>query len=298
MPCYHPILAYRSKDVNPGTGRRSLVFNPRLAYSDLTVTIPCGQCIGCRLSHSRDWAVRCVHEASLYPDNCFITLTFNDGHLNPTGTLVKRDFQLFMKRLRKKFPVDPPGIRYYHCGEYGDLLKRPHHHACLFNFDFPDKVLHSRKGGINLYRSAALEKLWTFGYSTIGQVTFDSAAYVARYILKKQTGKSSSSYYKALLPPYTTMSRKPGIAKQWFDQFKTDVYPSDLVVMRNNLKCRPPRYYDTLYDVINPAAMLVLKNKRIRAAKNNLDGSAERLVVKEQCAKARLKQLKRGLHDS
>ena len=119
--------------------------------------MPCGQCIGCRLERSRQWAIRCVHEASLWPDNCFVTLTFDDDNIISSGSLVKADFQKFMKRLRKRFGK---GVRYFHCGEYGDLLGRPHHHACLFNFSFPDRYLWSSSGGVNLYRSPTLEELW------------------------------------------------------------------------------------------------------------------------------------------
>ena len=81
MPCYHPLKGYRSKFVNPDTGKRSVVFNPREGFYDLPQQVPCGQCIGCRLEYSRQWAMRCAHEASLYEDNCFITLTYNPDNL-------------------------------------------------------------------------------------------------------------------------------------------------------------------------------------------------------------------------
>lgn len=104
MPCYRPITAWYSREVNR-SGKRSLVFSPRKAeQQDDPIQISCGQCIGCRLERSRQWAVRCLHEASLYEDNCFITLTFDDNHLfkrNNPASLDIRDFQLFMKRLRK-----------------------------------------------------------------------------------------------------------------------------------------------------------------------------------------------------
>ena len=118
----------------------------------------------------------------MYDDNCFITLTYSNQHIPADGSLDVRVFQKFMKRLRKRFG---DGIRFYHCGEYGSLLGRPHYHACLFNFDFPDKYLWKENNGQKLYRSPSLEELWPYGYSSIGTVTFESAAYVARYILKR-----------------------------------------------------------------------------------------------------------------
>ena len=199
MPCYYPLHGYRAKHPEP-SGKRRIVFNPKQGIQDEQVDVPCGQCIGCKLERSKQWAIRCVHEASMHQDNSFITLTYNDEHLPENGQLVKKDFQKFMKRLRKKCGK----VRYYQCGEYGsqyddqgnkitdslnrELLGRPHFHACLFGLDFPDKELWTVRNGINLYRSPTLEKIWKKGYSSIGNVTFESAAYVARYITKKLNG--------------------------------------------------------------------------------------------------------------
>ena len=131
MPCFCPLEGWRSKD-RSSTGKRKIVFNPRDALRDMPVTVPCGQCIGCRLERSRQWAVRCIHEASLHEDNCFITLTYDDAHLPTDLSLNVSHFQKFMKRLRKRFGE---GIRFFHCGEYGENFGRPHYHACLFTSD-------------------------------------------------------------------------------------------------------------------------------------------------------------------
>jgi len=102
MPCYSPITGYRSKEINP-TGKRSIVFNPAKAEQrDQALQISCGQCIGCRLERSRRWAVRCMHEAQMHRYSCFLTLTYSDEFLPSDGTLVLKDFQDFMKRLRKR----------------------------------------------------------------------------------------------------------------------------------------------------------------------------------------------------
>jgi hypothetical protein len=104
---------------------------------DGTLELPCGQCIGCRLERSRQWAMRCLHESSLYDRNAFVTLTYDDEHLPPGGSLNYPDFQRFMKRLRKN---SKSPIRFYMGGEYGESTLRPHFHVCLFGYDFPDKV--------------------------------------------------------------------------------------------------------------------------------------------------------------
>ena len=116
MPCYKPLKAYYAREVND-TGKRSLVFNSEKALFPAQLQIPCGRCIGCRLDRSLSWALRCVHEASMHDENCFITLTFNDEHLAKNKSLKVSDFQNFLKRLRQF--ISPRKVRYFHCGEYG-----------------------------------------------------------------------------------------------------------------------------------------------------------------------------------
>ena len=196
MACYHPISAGLSGySINFATGKayRRVIFKQNDPDIVQAVSLPCGQCIGCRLERSRQWAMRCVHEAQLHEHNCFITLTYDDTHLPSDQSLHYRDFQLFIKRLRKRFPTTK--ISYYMAGEYGENFGRPHYHACIFGLDFHDKKLWKRTtSGSLIYRSSDLEALWPFGYSSIGDVNFESAAYVARYIMKKQTNKQHYQY--------------------------------------------------------------------------------------------------------
>jgi hypothetical protein len=305
MPCFHPMEAWRSKDVNP-SGKRGLVFSPVNALQpDQPIKIPCGQCVGCRLERSRQWAVRCMHEASLHENNCFITLTFSSESLasreNPY-TLDVRDYQLFMKRLRKRFG---DGIRFFHCGEYGETYGRPHYHACIFGFDFPDKQLFRIVNGHRLYTSKALAELWPFGFSTIGDVTFESAAYVARYIMKKITGDNAELHYLKIddetgecwdrKPEYTTMSRRPGIGRDWYDKYRDDVYPHDFVVV-NGKKTRPPKYYDKLEAVERPYDFEEVLYKRELDALKHLDNNTpERLETRETVLLTKLKKLPRDV---
>lgn len=301
MPCFRPLKGYRSVLVNPATGKRSIVFNARQGFVDMPVDLPCGQCIGCRLERSRQWAVRCVHEASLHPKNCFITLTYNDENLPKDRSLDVKHFQDFMKRLRFRFGS---GIRFFHCGEYGEKFARPHYHACLFNFDFEDKKLWKTALGNRLYLSQALQELWPFGFSTVGDVTFESAAYVARYVTKKQTGDRAAAHYEWLnedtgelrsrKPEYCTMSRRPGLAKGWFDKYSSDVYPSDYIVLRGR-KMRPPKYYDRQFEVVFPSDFrkLVFKRKA-EGKKRSMLEDWTRLAVREEVQELRFKQLKRG----
>lgn len=301
MACFHPLKGYRSRNVN-ANGKRPIVFNSGAGFSDLPVSLPCGQCVGCRLERSRQWAVRCAHEASLYADNCFITLTYNDQHLPADRSLDVRHFQLFMKRLRKRFGS---GIRFFHCGEYGERYGRPHYHACIFGFDFSDKVLWKVSNGNRLYTSATLSELWPYGFSSIGDVTFQSAAYVARYILKKINGESAVEHYRYIdsqtgeifqrRPEYTTMSRRPGIGQGWLQKYHSDVYTFDYVVI-NGKKVKPPRYYDNQFEIMDPDLMAKFKAARVLNSKKHIDNNTpDRLQVRETVQLARLERLPRTI---
>jgi hypothetical protein len=296
VTCYHPLLAYKSEG--------KVVFEKPFAFAR-GFNLPCGQCIGCRLNYSRQWAIRLVHEAQMHEKSCFITLTFNDESLfareNPYS-LDKTEYQRFMKRLRKKYGKQ---VRFFHCGEYGDKNKRPHYHAILFGVDFDhDRKLWSNKDGIKLFTSESLEKLWPYGFCTIGQVTFESCAYVARYIMKKQTGEKAEDHYMrwcpetgegtAIDPEYCTMSRKPGIGKSWIEKYKADVYPHDYVVI-NEHKVKPPRFYDQQLD---EDELRKLKDQRIKEADDPIKDygpEMDRLWVSQEIKIKKLERLIRNL---
>lgn len=303
MACYSP-LPYFIKGITPSM-KSDIVVLPRtpLNLEKYSLRLPCSRCVGCRLERSRQWAVRCMHESSLYENNCFITLTYAPEFLPKDGSLNVRDFQLFMKRLRKRFG---DGIRFFHCGEYGAKFRRPHYHAILFNFDFDDKYLWKEDNGYRLYRSPTLEVLWPYGHVSVGSATFESAAYVARYILKKVTGDAADAHYlsdidfdtgecKVLKPEYTTMSRRPGIAKGWFDQFSSDVYPADKVVVRQKVM-KPPRYYDSQFELLYPEEMERIKDMRkANALLLKSDSTESRLDVRRRVKEKQIVNLVRNV---
>ena len=323
MTCFHPLEAFRPI---PGSGDGSLLFsgrnydssrrfNPDPIYG-APISVPCGQCIDCRVEHSRQWAIRCMHEASLYEDNCFVTLTYDDDNLPKCNSLVPRDLQLFMKRLRKFFSKERKindvlwpsrTVRFYGCGEYGDRFGRPHYHILLFNADFLDKSYwRQTPSGNRQYRSAELEKLWSregrpIGNCEIGSVSFESAAYVARYCVKKVTGDKANEHYHCYddegrsfyrVPEFGRMSNKPGIGQPWLDKFHTDVYNQDFVLVRGK-KMRPPKFYDEKYSFMYPSEFENIEFERKRkdwlafrdVRKDNVPA---RLAVKEEIAAARL----------
>ncbi len=318
MPCFKPMNTFTMAKLKKN-GKLDIRFKCPTCGESSASQLPCGQCIGCRLERSRQWAVRGYHESQLYENNCFLTLTFNEENYPKNGSLFIEPFQLFMKKLRNYIistnPVDKlknPMLykrwnkqhapRFLHCGEYGDLYKRPHDHSIIFNFDFPDKEHRKNsKDGLPIYTSAILDKLWGKGDCYIGAVTFESIAYVARYITKKVNGKAAKKHYNFLdketgetydlKPEYITMSRKPGIGAPWLTKYKTDVYPLDEVVI-NGKRMKPPSFYDGQYEVSDPIAHTILKeNRKVFSEQPSIqaNNTSERLAVREKLKLLKIK---------
>lgn len=301
MPCYHPIPLYRSKHgPNPKTGKVPLVGYSR---GKGRVDVPCGSCIGCRLEKSRQWAGRIMAESQLHSDNVFLTLTYRDEELTyggaEHGILVPEHLERFWKRLRKwvaKHYGRNKRISYYACGEYGDKSRRPHYHSCLFGIDFPDKKFHSYTDGNYLYTSVTLDNLWSHGMCTIGSLTFESAAYVARYCLKKRLGNTKGTYeQEGITPEFARMSRRPAIGAEWFRRFHRDVFPSDTFVIRD-FPSKPPRYFMDLYDRLDPTLAAAVREQRAKLAEANWEeNEPKRLRIRERVKKSQTKTLTRKL---
>lgn len=271
MPCLFPITGYRSRERNPATGRRNIVYGLRKGLLDQRVTVPCGQCIECRLEKSRQWAMRAEHEASLYEENCVVTLTYADEHLPKGGSINPEDPVTFMKDLRERVRADTGkvGIRSYGCAEYGEKRGRPHYHIILFNYDFPDKEIDPEmdQTEYKYWRSDLLEEIWGKGRCQIMPCNWETAAYVARYVTKKLTGPRISEYNGKLPERAVCRSMRPGIGRAWFDQNKQHIYKADQVINRGQ-KMHPPKYYDRRYEIENPQNYKKIKNKRKIKLKN------------------------------
>lgn len=287
VPCFHPLPAWR-------TASGGIVFTDNLARDNIIsrLDLPCGRCVGCRLERSRQWAVRCMHESQMHKENCFVTLTYDDEHLPPLASLRYRDFQLFLKRARKRLGK----FRYFAGGEYGEQTNRPHYHACLFGIDFPDRLYFKTTGsGEKIYTSELLSLLWPHGHSSIGTLTFESAAYVARYCLKKVNGDGAEFHYNGREPEMGHMSLKPGIGETWFRKYHSDVYPSDQVISRG-YPAKPPRYYDKKLKKISQEMLDEVQYMRYSSSRGRShDETDERLHDREVVTLAKLSHLRREL---
>ena len=306
MPCFTPNQAWRTEKGEIVFWRRKDVIQE--------YKLPCGRCEGCLLERSRQWAVRCMHEASQWDKNCFITLTYKETP--DWNSLKHEDFQLFMKRFRRRCKgynvykvtkkngdiVDTYPIRFYMAGEYGTHGGRPHYHACIFNYAFEDlKFLRSTNSGAELYRSALLESLWPHGFSSVGNVTFESAAYVARYVMKKMKEEEEDKH--AVIdwetgetvprtPEYNKMSLKPGIGANFIDKYQSDVFPHDYVVV-NGHKAKPPRYYFKRLEKQAPDLYEYVQQSRAINGVEKCEENEPSLGARQKVLQAKLERLQR-----
>lgn len=356
MPCYHPLKAWPIGLTENGKTKYKITpyevhhvalnsngvwesctsdfLSPYVKRNVIDYTqIPCGQCVGCRLEYSRQWANRCMLELEYHDSAYFVTLTYDDEHVPksyygdpasgealPSMTLCKRDFQLFMKRLRKAFPDDK--IRFFASGEYGSQTFRPHYHAIIFGLHLNDLVPYKRsEKGFIYYNSASLQRCWSviesckgscssvpvpLGFAVVAQVTWDTCAYTARYVMKKLKGPEAQFYTDFnIVPPFTLMSRKPGIARQWYEDHP-DCYDYEYINLSTDdggKKFRPPKYFDRLFDVEYPEKSAELKETRKRMAEaskaaklaNTSLSYLEYLQVEENSKLDKIKQLERKL---
>lgn len=293
--CVRPLKAWQLDDGSVVFVERGAIRRP--------LSLACGQCVECRLDRSRQWAIRIMHESQVHDASCFVTLTYDDDRLPDRGSLRYRDFQLFMKRLRKKLGIP---VRFYMCGEYGELTSRPHFHACLFGCHFGDRRVFKQSGsGFTLYTSELLSSLWTDGFASVAELSFESAAYVARYVMKKVTGDLSDDHYRRtdfdtgevfwLEPEFARMSLKPGIGFKWFEKYKEDVFENDYVIV-NGRKVKPPKYYDRLLTVFDAESAEFMELQRYqRLMSTDFDNSEDRLRAREIVTRARMASKLRGL---
>lgn len=320
MVCYHPLTCIYPS-VPREDGKRPLLFKPTqgmLVEKDspiirdlidyevingFKIKVPCGKCIGCRLDYSRHWALRSMHEAKMHDKNCFVTLTFNDDHIPDDRSVHKEYIRSWLKRFRKKYGE---GIRYMLCGEYGEKYQRPHYHILFYGFDFPDKYVYSERRGNIYYRSPGLEDIWreaysseSNGFSIIGDVEFESSAYVARYVTKKVFGHKADKYYKGREPEFLLTSRMPGLGNEFFYKYYSDMFNLGYCLIDNKgrkFKAPIPRYYVNLMQEFNPNIYNLYKVDKLKYMyenmfKENLDETRERLDVREELKYMKLDKL-------
>ena len=284
MPCRSPITGYKDT-----SGKLTFNRNESLGRFGL-LTFPCGVCRDCRISKSREWAIRCYHEAAMHERNCWLTLTFKHDPV----TIAKRDIQVFVRALRQA----GHSFSYYAVGEYGEKLSRPHYHVCLFGTDFEDKYAWQKSRGGLLYRSPQLEKYWEHGHALIAELTQENAAYTARYTMKKIGGEKAADHYVReyhgipvnVHPEFALMSLKPPIGKRWIEKYYRDVFPGDFVAYKGK-QYPVPRYYYQWLAIEHPELHERVREKRVQHFKDAEYISGKDMHQRAEARDARTKLL-------
>lgn len=293
VPCTRKIQAWRGRGDD---GFPKIVFTPREGFHDLPVQLPCGKCPDCQSRKRGEWAARMAFEAREHDATSFVTLTYDEHHVPEDYGLEVRDWQLFAKRLRKKFGR----FRYFTVGEYGGRGLRPHFHAVVYGLDFArDREFWKlTPEGYPLYRSKALTDTWAKGDAVIGTFTPQAASYVAKYVQKgDQRGKTLvrvdpvTGQCWDVRAEFATMSRRPGIGRGYFDAWRREVYQHDSVVV-DGAERPVPRYYDRLLKDADPEAyedVLSSRRKRVleSSARDPDFGDGRRSQVRERIVTAR-----------
>lgn len=260
MPCFYRVPIYRDQ-VTESIEHRE---RPGRDYS--YEFRKCGYCLGCRLDRARQWGARCLHEASQHEHNSFLTLTYANTD-SVFGSLQLSEIQGFMHRFRKRaWRENRRRFKMFYCGEYGEKRLRPHFHVLIFGHRPEDLVELPRRPGLNapLYTSNQVSLAWeNRGFISVGQVSFESAAYTAGYVMKKQFGKNAPEYYGklGLTPEFANMSRKGGIGRSWIESFHSEVYPTDEIIIRGKPQ-KPPKFYDRWFNNFDPAGYAKLQDDR------------------------------------
>ncbi|QCS36570.1 replication initiator protein [Capybara microvirus Cap3_SP_468] len=299
MSCYSPRYALNC-GLDPSTGKKHIKFLPQRVGEDFNVlsnrygkdliTIPCGKCLSCKIARSKSWALRCVLEASEYTDNYFVTLTYSPEFC--PDKLCKDDLQKFIRSVHDRYGWN---VRYFACGEYGGLTKRPHYHIIFFNLKLDDirGYTKGRFGGYYM-KSQALQKLWNKGHIEIGDCSYESCAYVARYTTKKFNQNQDE---------FIIMSKRPGLGFDYYLKHYKDFYQVDRIVAPG-VSGSIPRYFDKLLETVNPSMLEELKANRISNAnlkmadyilQHSLKYQEYVAVKKEELLKEKAKALKRSL---
>jgi len=303
VPCTRPLGGYRTLG---GEIKLRLASDDR--WTGELAEVRCGQCPDCRIEKGRQWAVRCTHEAMLHDQNSFITLTYENEHLPPSGSVDVKEWQNFAKKLRKL--VGP--FRFLHVGEYGEENQRPHYHALIFGKDFSEDrktISIDPNSGRRKYESAALAAAWGKGFHDLQDMAPENINYVCRYALKKVLGTSDQAeelrrkrYERydsrsgetwMVRPEYTTMSRRPGIGSEWFKKYHSDLFPGDFVVL-NGKRATIPNYYTKLLEQKDPELHAKIKAKRQKSTAGRVqDHTPERRLAREKITIGKMKNNER-----
>ena len=284
MSCYHPkiICSYERRGK-----RKTIIFEPEGKWNPLMVkpedneagfyTVPCGKCLGCRLDYSRQWADRMMMQLETSKKGLFLTLTYDQDHVpvafdendNPIGlTLNKKDFQDFLKRLRRNFDgkdghPGPYEIKHYTAGEYGSNTLRPHGHSIIFGIGLEEIKDRVSMGCNNLhqefFKSDFLDSVWSYGHVLFSDVSYSTCAYVARYVTKKALADVTMAKL-GVEEEFSMMSRRPGIGKQYLEEHP-DCFDYVNIKLKDGRSAAIPKYFVNQLDTDKRSDIMAIRKQ-------------------------------------
>lgn len=211
-------------------------------------------------------------------------MTFNDKYLPADYSLRSWHLQDFWKRVRHALDreaeffdgvfagAEAPRFKYYAAGEYGDENFRPHYHATVFGLPLRklgDLTYHAKSKDFVLYRSDWLERLWPWGFSTVAEMSFETAAYVARYCTKKVFKDGPIAYAEAgILPERSWISK--GLGRSWYEEFAAETWRDDYIVNSRGHQMAVPRTYMRWLEKQDLQRADAIKKARIPALEDKL----------------------------
>ncbi len=288
MTCYHPIPCYYNS-----LSREPISFTrPKGSSNDSIgwnkISVPCGKCIGCKLDHSRDWVCRLLMEYDINSTGIFLTLTYDDTK-RLTYSLVKKDVQNFLKRLRKFYKNIK--FKYYVAGEYGPSTFRPHYHMILFGYDFFDNDL--IKISKSIFSHRILSKLWGNGNIRFSFISKENIAYCTHYCLKKADlsfQRPSDLTRFGLVNEFQLCSKFLGL--DYFNLHKDDILKNNGIIYFNGISYSLPRYF--YRKLIDEGSADSIRNYRKLIGSNSQASHTESLIELETFKLKKLEHLRRN----
>ena len=256
----------------------------------------------CRIRKRNDWVIRLYGERLTHGDGCMLTLTYEDEHLPMYNGLSRKDFDLFIRRLRKQ--TNKP-LRFFGVGEYGTEGTRdlnPHYHLIVAGWKPADSIpiAIDENRGIRS-TSVILDELWGKGRTEVGELSQGSVKYVTGYVRDKLTGQLAhdkltvhdwrTDQIVRLPDTFQTSSRRPGLGFNFFRKYWQDIYPKDYITI-DGKKFAPPTYFDKLLEQFHPAVFDQVKKQRID--KEHEEFSDSRLDAREIITQQRIDNRTKG----
>lgn len=300
MACFYPVPAWELE-----SGELKFDYHSGLRVRR-ALSVPCQRCVGCLFGRVAEWGLRADHERKLHKEACWVTLTFDDEHFPCSDEEWRREVVLFGKRMRKA--AQPQRLRTFGCCELGDRTFRPHAHLCVYGFDFPREVPRCKgHSGELSYSCELLSKLWPNGFAVVGDLSHASASYTAGYCVKKVTGRDRSKDDRVpVVHPVTgevfrlsrafpvLVSRRPGLGAGWFGRYGEQAVEQGAVLAPGGERLPVPKYYRKLAKRVDPLMGSQAKAEaELRAYEQRADNTPERLAVKEEVFRAKVRNLRR-----